>query len=96
MVNLPVLQELLNRGRKEKLVILKMCCYSGINFVLIVQNEDENNIEFTDSVKNTFVSLMESDYFFGDVIEIMERKGIYIADHFLLERIMFVVFKKEL
>ena len=103
MVKLPVLQKLLNREKtedvktkKEKRVIVSTGYYSGMNFVLMVNEDDQYDANFINSLKNHFEILMGSDLFLEDVMVRLKQYNIFIDDYYLLEGIMFIVFKKEL
>ena len=98
MVKLPILQQLLKRkeNNEQEWVVLKTCCYSGVNFVLLVRKSYMKDEELLELIKHTFVTMMDSDSPLSDVFEAIETKGICIADHFLLERSMFIMFEKEL
>ena len=106
MVKLPVLQKLLNREKtenvktdekkKEKTVIVSTGYYAGMNFVLLINEWDQYDMSFRNTLKNKFKTLMESDLFVEDVIKKLELFDIYVEDYYLLEGIMFILFKKEL
>jgi len=98
MAKLPLLQKLLNRrSRKEKkLVIIANGCYSGIKFVLMVEETDKNDTILINAIKNQFIPYMQSDYPLEEVSKILKKDNIHIDEKYFLEGIMFIVFRWEL
>lgn len=98
MGKLPLLQKILNRkdGKDKRLVIISNGYYVGINFVLMVREGDENDITLTDVIYKQFIPYMQSDYPLEEVSKILKKYGVNMDEKYMLEGIMFIVFKKEL
>ena len=98
MGKLPLLQKILNRkdSKDKRLVIISNGYYVGINFVLMVREGDENDITLTDVIYKQFIPYMQSDYPLEEVSNILKKYGVNMDEKYMLEGIMFIVFKKEL